>query len=103
MVVSCLMLIHDQCQELLVFQFIKSNLLNSTFNEFLDSREVQNKLASFDLYRSACRQVRQLAVRASSLLVLATFCVGSHIDSSGYLVLQRTQMPLRIAVRVLQC
>jgi len=38
-----------------------SNFLNFTFNEFLERREVQNKLASFDLHRSACH-VRQLAV-----------------------------------------
>jgi hypothetical protein len=58
------------------------------FIEFLESREVQNKLASFDLHRSAC-QVHQLA---SSLLVLEVFCASSHIDSSGYLVLQPFHM-----------
>jgi glycerol-3-phosphate O-acyltransferase len=48
-------------------------------NEHLESREVQNKLAFFDLQRSAC-QVRQLAANASSLLVLEGFAHSSHID-----------------------
>ena len=97
--VFCHRLIHDQCQELLVFKFIELIFLNLTFNEFLESHEVHNRFASFDLHRSACRKFRQLA---SSLPVLEAFCAGSHIDSFGCLVLQRTHMPLANAVRVPQ-
>ena len=76
------------------------NFLNITFNEFLEIREVRNKLASFDLHWSAC-QVRQLAI---SLLVLEAFCASSHIDSSGYLVLQPAHMAVTYSrVCVLQC
>jgi hypothetical protein len=82
-IVFCLRLKHDQYQELLVSKFVKLFSLNFTCNEFLESHEVPDRFASFDLHRSAC-QFRQPAVHSCSLLVLAAFCASSHIDSSGY-------------------